>query len=100
MPVISRLPGYYQITVLNNEGTTGCNPSATAVFVVTNSTGPAVLAITKSHTWELQPGPTECPVHDSGHQQWSRSDRRSGDSDGYRTVGRNVGIDDGIGMDL
>jgi len=48
--------GYYQLTVLNNEGTTGCNPSATAVFVVTNSTGPAVLAITKSHTGNFSQG--------------------------------------------
>ena len=48
--------GYYQITVLNNEGTTDCNPSATAVFVVTNSTGPAVLAITKSHTGNFSQG--------------------------------------------
>jgi hypothetical protein len=47
--------GYYQLTVLNAV-TGGCNPSAGAVFPVTNSTGPAVLGITSSHTGNFAQG--------------------------------------------
>jgi uncharacterized repeat protein (TIGR01451 family) len=47
--------GYYQIAVLNAVAS-GCNPSETAVFPVTNSTGPAVLGITSSHTGNFAQG--------------------------------------------
>ncbi len=47
--------GYYQLTVLN-AAASGCNPSASVVFPVTNSTGPAVLGITSSHTGNFAQG--------------------------------------------
>ncbi len=42
------VPGYYQVVVLNVVPSE-CNPSAYFTFPVTNSAGPPVLAITKSH---------------------------------------------------
>ena len=55
--------GYYQIAVLNVGG---CNPQAYFTFPVANSAGPPVLGITKIAHGQLQPGPAECTVHDSG----------------------------------
>jgi Astacin (Peptidase family M12A)/Abnormal spindle-like microcephaly-assoc'd, ASPM-SPD-2-Hydin len=46
------VPGYYQVVVLNAVPSE-CNPSAYFTFPVTNSAGPPMLAITKSHTGDF-----------------------------------------------